>query len=84
LKSFITVNPRKLPKALLLYFALGAILSVASDPAITHQAETIALAKAQATATRAMQSLSKKLGLWFEQGLDATLEGIAMQFFLDG
>jgi ABC-type nitrate/sulfonate/bicarbonate transport system substrate-binding protein len=73
------LKPAKLIKATALAFALGAILSVGSDPAITRQAETIALAQAQATATSAVQSLGRTLGYWLEQGLDAVLKEIVKQ-----
>jgi hypothetical protein len=66
------MKPARLAKAIALSFALGAILSVASDPNLTRQVEAIAQAQAQATATSAMQSLSKTLGHW----LDAVLKGI--------
>ena len=69
------MKPLKLAKAMALSFALGAILSVGSDPKLTHQVEAIALSKAQATATSAIQSLSTTLG----QGLGAVLKGLAKQ-----
>ena len=65
------MKPIRLIKATALAVALGAILSVASDPAILHQAEAIAVAKAQATATSAMRSLGNTLGHWLELGADA-------------
>jgi hypothetical protein len=66
----------RLAKATALSFALGAILSVGSSPAITHQVEAMAQAQAQAIASNAMQSLGKTLGHWLEQGL----KGIVEQF----
>jgi hypothetical protein len=57
-----------------LAFVLGAILSVGSDPKLTHQAEAMAVSKAQAIASSAMRSLSKTLKHWLEQGLDAVLK----------
>jgi hypothetical protein len=68
------VKPRNLIQGLLLSFALGAILSVGSDSAITHQVQQLALTKAQATATSAMQKVGSTLGQWLEQGLDAALK----------
>jgi hypothetical protein len=70
------VKPLKLAKAIALSFALGAILSVGSDPKLTRQAEAIALSQAKAIATSAMQSLGRTLGHWLEKGLDAVLKGI--------
>jgi hypothetical protein len=71
---------RKLLKALTLSFALGGIRSVALDSSIMHQAEAMAIAKAQAT----IRSLSSTLEHWLEQGLDAVLKGIVKQFMQDG
>jgi hypothetical protein len=65
------MKPAKLAKAIALSFALGALLSVGSDPAIMQQVEAIAQAQAQAIATSAMQSLGKTLGQW----LDSALKG---------
>jgi signal transduction histidine kinase len=70
------VKPLKLAKAIALAFALGAILSVGSDPKLTHQAETMAQAQAKAIATSAMQALSTTLGHSLELGLDAVLKGV--------
>ncbi|WP_404787878.1 hypothetical protein [Altericista sp. CCNU0014] len=55
-------------------FAFGAILSVSSAPTLTYRVQTIALSKAQAIATSAMQLLGKTLGLWTEQRPDAALK----------
>ena len=73
------MKPLKLAKAIALSFALGAILSVGSDPKLTHKAEAIALSKAQATATSAMQKVGSTLGDWLKQGLDAALKGLVEQ-----
>jgi hypothetical protein len=73
------MKPLRLAKATALAFALGAILSVGSDPAITRQVEAMAISQAQAIATSAMQSLSKTLKHWLEQGLDAVLKEIVKQ-----
>lgn len=70
------MKPPKLAKAMALSFALGAILSVASDPNIMHQAEAMALSQAQAITTSAMQSLGKTLGHWLEFGLDGVLKRV--------
>jgi hypothetical protein len=78
------LKPLRLAKAITLAFALGAILSVGSDPAITRQVEAMALSQAQAIATSAMQSLGRTLGYWLEQGLDAVLKGIVEQFVRSG
>jgi hypothetical protein len=74
------LKPRRLMKGLALSFALGAILSVGSEPKLIRQVEAIALSKAQATATIAMQSLSATLGHWLQQGLNAALREITKQF----
>lgn len=66
------MKPLKLAKAMALSFALGAILSVGSDPTLTHQVQVITLSKAQVIVTSAMQSLGKLLGHW----LDAALKWI--------
>jgi hypothetical protein len=71
-----TMKPARLAKAIALAFALGAILSVASDPNLTRQAEAMAVAKAQAIATSAMQKVGSTLGDWLEQWLDTALKGI--------
>jgi hypothetical protein len=71
------MKPLRLAKATALAFALGAILSFASDPNLTRQVQAIAQAQAQAIATSAMQSLGKTLEHWLEQGL----KGITKQFF---
>jgi hypothetical protein len=73
------MKPLKLTKAIALSFALGAILSVGSDPKLTRQAEAMAVAKAQAITTSAVQSLGRTLGYWLEQGLDAVLKEIVKQ-----
>jgi hypothetical protein len=73
------MKPARLAKATALAFALGAILSVASDPNILHQAEAIAIAKAQAIATSAMRSLGSRLEHWLEQGVEGGLKGIVKQ-----
>jgi hypothetical protein len=75
----LKMKPLNLAKATALAFALGAILSVGSDSAITHQVEAMALAQAQAIATSAVQSLGRTLGYWLEQGLDAVLKEIVKQ-----
>ena len=74
----------KLAKAMALSFALGAILSVGSDPKLTHQVQAIALSKAHATATSAMQKVGSTLGYWLEQGANAALKGITKQFTSSG
>ncbi len=74
------MKPLNLAKALTLSFALGAILSVSSDPKLTHQVQAIALSKTQVIATNAMQKVSSMLG----QGLDAALKGLAKQFSPSG
>jgi hypothetical protein len=68
------MKPAKFIKATALAFTLGAILSVGSDPKLTHQVEAMAGSQAKAIATSAMQSLSKTLKHWLEQGLDAVLK----------
>jgi hypothetical protein len=68
------MKPARLAKATALAFALGAILSVGSDPKLTHQVEAMAQAQAKAIASSAIQSLSKTLKHWLEQGLDAVLK----------
>lgn len=70
------MKPTKLAKAIALSFALGAILSVGSDPNITRQLQAIALAKVQAVGTDAMKAVSGKVGEWFEQGFEAVLKGL--------
>jgi hypothetical protein len=69
------VKPLKLAKAIALAFALGAILSVGSDPKLTHQVEAMAGSQAKVIATSAMRSLGRTLG----QGLDAVLKEIVKQ-----
>ena len=78
------MKPLKLTKAIALSFALGAILSVGSDPKLTHKAEAIALSKTQAIATSAMQKVGSTLGYWLEQGANAALKGITKQFTSSG
>jgi hypothetical protein len=78
------MKPVRLAKATALSFALGAILSVASDSALMHQAEAMALSKAQTIATSAMQKVGSTLEHWLEQGLDAVLKGITKQFSRSG
>ena len=63
------MKPARLAKATALAFTLGAILSVGSDSKLTHQVEAMAVAKAQAIATSAMQLLGKTLEHWLELGL---------------
>jgi hypothetical protein len=63
------MKPLKLAKAIALSFTLGAILSVGSDPKLTHQAEAMALAQAQAIATSAVQKVGSTLGHWLEHAL---------------
>ncbi len=70
------MKPLKLAKAMALSFVLGAILSVGSDPKLTHQLQAIAIAKVQAVGTDAMKAVSVKVGEWLEQGLDGVLKGI--------
>jgi hypothetical protein len=74
------LKPARLAKAIALAFTLGAILSVGSDPNLTHQVEAMAVSQAQAIATSVMQSLGKTLGHWLGQGLDTALKGIVEQF----
>ena len=71
------MKPLNLAKAMALSFALGAILSVGSDPNITRQVQAIALAKIQAVGAEAMKSVSSKVGEWLEQGFEALLKGLA-------
>jgi hypothetical protein len=78
------LKPARLAKAIALSFALGAILSVGSSPAITRQVEAMAQTQAQAIATSAMQSLSRALGQLLERGEDVALKGIMKQVFRDG
>lgn len=78
------MKPLKLAKAMALSFALGGILSVGSDPTLTHKAEAIALSKTQAIATSAIQKVGSKLGHLLEDGLDAALKGIVKQVLPSG
>jgi hypothetical protein len=82
---------RKLLKGLLLSFALGAILSVASDSAITHQLQALAVAKAQAIAeqstqaaaengAKATRAVSTKLQEWASAGVNALVKEVVKQF----
>jgi hypothetical protein len=78
------MKPRKLAKATAFAFTLGALLSFGSSPTVMHQAEAIAIAKAQAIATSAMQQVGSTLGHWLEQGADAALKGIVKQLMQSG
>ena len=77
--------PLKLAKALALSFTLGAVLSVASDTAITHQVQQLAVAQAQAVATKsahamadagakAARAVGAKLEEWARDGVKAVME----------
>lgn len=71
------MKPLTLAKAMALSFALGAILSVGSDPNIMRQVQAIAIAKVQAVGSGAMKAVSGKVGEWLEQGIEAVLKGLA-------
>ncbi len=69
------MKPARLAKAIAFAFTLGALLSFGSSPAIMLQAEAMAIAKARAIATSAMQKVGSTLGHLLEQGADAVLKG---------
>jgi membrane protein YqaA with SNARE-associated domain len=73
------MKPARLAKATALAFTLGALFSVASDPALMHKAEAMALSKAQSIATTAMRSLSSTLGQWLEWGEGRIVSKIIVQ-----
>ena len=50
--------PLKLAKSLALSFSLGAVLSVASDTAITHQVQQLVVTQAQAVAQQAAHAMA--------------------------
>jgi DNA-binding NarL/FixJ family response regulator len=62
------MKPLRLAKAIALAFTLGAILSVGSDPKLTHQAETMALSQAKAIATSVMQKVGRVLRIMGRAG----------------
>ena len=66
--------PLKLAKALSLSFALGGVLSIASDTAITHQVQRLAVAQAQAVATKTAQAVGAKLREWAQDGMEAVVK----------
>ena len=79
--------PLKLAKALALSFALGAVLSVASDTAITHQVQRLAVAQAQAVATKTTHAVADagtktaravgaKLREWARDGMEALVKEV--------
>jgi hypothetical protein len=59
------MKPLRLAKAIALAFALGAILSVGSDPKLTHQVQAMAISQAQAIASSAMQKVLKVISMQF-------------------
>ena len=75
--------PLKLAKSLALSFSLGAVLSVASDTAITHQVQQFAIAKTQAVAQQAAHAMAKatravgaKLSEWAQDGMEAVVKEV--------
>ena len=83
--------PLKLTKALALSFTLGAVLSVASDTAITHQLQAIAAAQAQAVVkqsthaaaiagAKAAKAVGAKLEEWASAGGNALLRQVSKTF----
>ena len=72
--------PLKLTKSLALSFALGAVLSIASDTAITRQVQRLAVAQAQAVATKTAHAVGAKLREWAKDGVEAVREEILKQF----
>jgi hypothetical protein len=62
------MKPAKLAKAIALSFAIGAILSVATDSKLTRQVQAIAQAQAQAIASSAIRKVGVWLGHWVEMG----------------
>ena len=61
--------PLKLAKSLAFSFTLGAVLSVASDTAITHQVQQLAVTQAQAVAQQAAHAVDET------KAEDTTLSG---------
>ena len=75
--------PLKLAKALSLSFALGSVLSIASDTAITHQVQQLAITQAQAVAQQAAHAMAKatravgaKLSEWAQDGMAAVVKEV--------
>ena len=77
--------PLKLAKSLALSFSLGAVLSVASDTAITHQVQQLAITQAQAVAqqaahamadagAKATRAVAAKLSEWAQDGMEAVVK----------
>jgi hypothetical protein len=62
------MKPARLAKAIVLSFALGAILSFGTDPKLTRQVQAIAQAQAKAIATSAIRKVGVWLGHWVEMG----------------
>ena len=87
--------PLKLAKALALSFTFGAVLSVASDTAITHQVQHLAVAQAQAVAqqtahamadagAKATRAVAAKLSEWAQDGIDMLVKEVVKQFEKSG
>ena len=81
----------KLAKALALSFSLGAVLSVASDAAITHQVQRLAVAQAQVVVkqsthaaaiagAKATRAVGAKLEEWASAGGNALLRQVSKTF----
>ena len=79
--------PLNLAKSLALSFLLGAVLSVASDTAITHQVQQLAVTQAQAVAqqaahavadagAKATRAVGAKLGEWAKDRMEAVVEEV--------
>ena len=79
--------PLKLAKALALSFTFGAVLSVASDTAITHQVQHLAVAQAQAVAqqtahamadagAKATRVVAAKLSEWAQDGMEVLVKEV--------
>ena len=66
--------PLNLAKSLALSFSLGAVLSVASDTAITHQVQRLVVAQAQAVATKTAHAVGAKLSEWARDGVEAVVK----------
>ena len=75
--------PLNLAKSLALSFLLGAVLSVASDTAITYQVQQLAIAKTQAVAqqaahagAKATRAVAAKLSEWAQDGMEALVKEV--------
>ena len=75
--------PLNLAKSLALSFSLGAVLSVASDTAITHQVQQLAITQAQAVAqqaahagAKAARAVGAKLSEWAQDGMEALVKEV--------